>query len=75
MPSALRAAQDLGLKSSILCMRPDRWWECDAVHTKCSDLIDSAAVAKWRGGGMDGKHDGCKGEVTADVGDITSSHT
>ena len=44
---------------------------CDAVHTQCSDLIDSAQEPSGR---VDGKNDGCRGEVTAYVGDMVSSH-
>lgn len=65
------SAEDLDLKSSILCMRQDRWWECDAVHTKCRDLIK---VQQEPSGRVNGKNDGCRGEVTAYVGDMTSPH-
>lgn len=58
-----RSTEDLGLKSALLSMHEDRWWEFGAVNTKCSEFITNAAIAKWR---VNGKNDGCwKGEVPA----------
>lgn len=41
-----KTTEDLGLKSSIWCMRQDRQWEFGAIDNKCSELINSAAIAK-----------------------------
>lgn len=39
-----RTPEDLRREGWILCMRQkDRRSECDTVHTKCSDLVNSAA--------------------------------
>lgn len=45
-----RTTEDLGPKSSILCMREDRSWKSGAGDTKCIEFINSAALAKWEGG-------------------------
>ena len=47
----------------------DRRSECDAVHTKRSDLVDSAAQPM----GGEWKDEDCMGDGTTHVGDMTTS--
>ena len=65
-----RTAADLRQEGWILRMRQkDRRSVCDAVHTKCSDLVNSAEHQRE----VSGKNEDCMGDGTAHVSDMTTS--